>query len=402
MPLYHYRAINPRGHSLRGSLTAVDERDLAQRLAGAGLELIAARIKKTGRALWQGKAPDRDLIQLTLHLAEVQRAGIPLLDGLADIRETTAHPQLRDALAEIQREVAEGQPLSAAFARQQTVFGPLFPSLIRAGEETGNLADAFARLRQHVEWQSALRKRLVKATAYPAFLLLLAISVVTFMMVAVVPQVVEFLRATTDNLPPLTRAIIFVSEAVSQSWWIVAILLTLAAAGVTLSVRLSSRAAYRLDALLLHLPALGGVLRKLALARFAHHVSLLFKSGLDLLSALAAARETMGNRALAESIATVEESIRVGQPLSESMRRAGTFPPLVLRLVKVGEDTGALTATLEQVAQFYDREAEDAIATAIATLEPALTLAVGGIMIWIVLAVITPIYDNLGALMQGG
>ncbi len=403
MPLYHYRAINERGRTIKGGLTAVDERDLAQRLGQSGLELIEAGAAKTGRSfLPQGPVPERDLAQLTLHLSEMQRAGIPVLEGLEDIRDTIENPRLRDATAEIHRDVGEGKSLSAAFARQNSIFGPLFPSLIRAGEETGNLAEALTRLRQHVEWQAALKSRIKKATAYPIFLFFMAMAVVIFMMVGVVPQVVDFLRLTNDKLPPMTEAIIFISNIVTASWWIVLLLGLAGFFAIRLLVRVSDTAAYEMDRLALAIPFIGNMLQKLALARFAHFLSILFKSGLDLLQAMHGARDTLNNRALAEAVRTAEEGVRNGQSLSNAMRQTGAFPALVLRLVKVGEDTGSLTHTLEQVASYYDREADEAINTVIGTLEPALTLIVGAIMISIVLAVISPIYENLSTLMAQG
>jgi type IV pilus assembly protein PilC len=397
MPQYAYRAINTNGRHLRGALAAANELDLQQALDTLGLELIDCRTLTGRRGLLvrRGRLINRDLIQLCVHLEQLQRAGVPLLEGLADVRDSADGERLRELCAAIYRDVSEGQPLSAAFGRHPKVFGNVFTALIAAGEETGKLADSFQQLVHHLKWSAAMGARVRKATRYPAVVACVVVGVTVFMMVGVVPQVVDFLAANNQELPVWTVALIATSNLV-QNWWPLLLGLPVAALGlIKLLVRRSYRFAYRWDALLLALPVLGTVLQKLALARFAQMFAVLFQSGIDILSCLDAGRRVSGNRVLAEALGLVKQQVQSGSPLSAALAASGEFPTRVTRMVKIGEETGRLSETLNQVAEFYDRDVDEAIDTMIALIEPALTAVLGLVMAWIALAVFGPIYDNL-------
>lgn len=400
MPQYAYRAINSNGRHLRGALAAANELDLQQALDTLGLELIDCRALKGRRVLLvqRGRLASRDLLQLCVHLEQLQRAGVPLLDGLADVRDSAESERLRELSAAIYRDVSEGQPLSAAFARHPKVFGNVFIALIAAGEETGKLADSFAQLVRHLKWSAAMSARVRKATRYPAVVACVVVGVTVFMMAGVVPQVVEFLTANDQELPIWTVALIATSN-VLQVWWPLLLALPIATCGlIRLLVRRSYRFAYRWDALLLGLPVLGRVIRKLALARFAQIFAVLFQSGIDILSCIDAGRRVSDNRVLGEALGLVRQQVQAGSPLSTAMAASGEFPTRVTRMVKIGEQTGRLNETLSQVAEFYDRDVDEAIDTMIAMIEPALTAVLGLVMAWIALAVFGPIYDNLDQL----
>jgi type IV pilus assembly protein PilC len=397
MPQYAYRAITTNGRHLRGALAAANELDLQQALDTLGLVLIDCRTLTGRRGLLvrRRRLTNRDLIQLCVHLEQLQRAGVPLLEGLADVRDSADGERLRELCAAIYRDVNEGQPLSAAFGRHPKVFGNVFTALIAAGEETGKLADSFQQLVHHLKWSAAMGARVRKATRYPAVVACVVVGVTVFMMVGVVPQVVDFLAANNQELPVWTVALIATSNLV-QNWWPLLLGLPVAALGlIKLLVRRSYRFAYRWDALLLALPVLGTVLQKLALARFAQMFAVLFQSGIDILSCLDAGRRVSGNRVLAEALGLVKQQVQSGSPLSAALAASGEFPTRVTRMVKIGEETGRLSETLNQVAEFYDRDVDEAIDTMIALIEPALTAVLGLVMAWIALAVFGPIYDNL-------
>ena len=396
MPQFAYRAINTSGRQLRGSIAAANEIDLQQALAAIGLELIDCRVARQRTGLRQRRRlTSRDLIQLCVHLEQLQRAGVPVLDGLADVRDSADSSRLRDLAAEIHRDVSEGQPLSAAFARHPRVFGNVFHALISAGEETGKLADSFAQLVRHLKWTAAMSTKVRKATRYPAIVGCVVLAVTVFMLAVVVPQVVEFLAANNQDLPIWTTALIATSELVQGYWPVILGGPFAAIFGVKLAARRSEKAAYAVDRTLLRLPVLGQVLQKLALARFAQMFAVMFNSGIDILTCLEAGRKVTGNRALAEALTAVREQVQAGSSLSAAMASSGEFPTRVSRMVKIGEDTGNLSETLRQVAEFYDQDVDEAIDGMIGMIEPALTAVMGLIMAWIALAVFGPIYDNL-------
>ena len=303
--------------------------------------------------------------------------------------------RLRELCAAIYRDVSEGQPLSAAFGRHPKMFGNVFTALIAAGEQTGKLADSFQQLVRHLKWSAAMSARLRKATRYPAVAGCVVLGVTVFMMAGVVPQVVDFLAANNQELPVWTVALIATSQVV-QSFW--PLLLAAPITGfvlVRLLIRYSYGFAYRWDALRLALPILGKVMKKLALARFAQMFAVLFQSGIDILSCLDAGRRVTDNRVLAEALGLVRQQVQAGSPLSAALAASGEFPTRVTRMVKIGEETGKLGETLSQVAEFYDRDVDEAIDAMIAMIEPALTAILGLVMAWIALAVFGPIYDNL-------
>lgn len=397
MPHYSYRAINVKGRQIRGALAAANELDLQQALHGIGLELIdcqAAGVKRSFLAL-RGRLVTRDLIQLCVHLEHLQRAGVPLLEGLADIRDSTDAPHLRDLTAEIHRDVSEGKLLSVAFAKHPKVFGNVFTALIAAGEETGKLTDSFRYLVRHLKWTDAMTAKVRKATRYPAVVAFVVLGVTIFLMAGVVPQVVDFLAANDQELPIWTIALIATSGFVSNYWYILLGLPIVAFVGVKLGTRHSADFAYRIDYLALRLPVLGQVIQKIALARFAQMFAVMFQSGIDILTCLDAGRRVVGNRALAEGMGLVKQQVQAGSSLSAAMASSGEFPSRVTRMVKIGEDTGNLTETLAQVADFYDQDVDESIDAMIAMIEPTLTAVLGLIMAWIAIAVFGPIYSGL-------
>ena len=219
MAKYNYRALNKNGRPVRGSLTAANETDLFQQLQAGGFELIDCKTvggesKGAGmiREIFSGGVKTRDKIQLFVHLEQLQKAGVPLLESLADIRDTSESPKLRDILTELHREVSEGASLSEAMGKYPNVFENIFVSLIAAGEETGNLMQSFSQVIRHLKWADAMNTKKKKAMRYPKILLFVVFVVVGVMMTYVVPEVTGFLANIGQELPPVTRALIATSD----------------------------------------------------------------------------------------------------------------------------------------------------------------------------------------------
>lgn len=400
MPQYAYRAVNANGRQVRGALGAANEIDLHQALVAIGLELVDCKVadRKAKLLARRARLTARELIQFCIHLEQMQRAGVPILESLADFRDPTEIPRLRDVTAEIHRQVSEGQPLSAAFGRHPRLFSSVFTALLAAGEETGQLADSFHQLIKHLKWTAAMSTKVRKATRYPAIVACVVVGVTIFMMAVVVPQVVEFLSANNRELPIWTTALIATSSFIQNFW---PLILTLPVALIVLikvGARQSDEFAYRLDLLALRVPVIGKVLQKIALARFAQMFAVMFQSGIDILTCLDAGRRVAGNRVLEEALVLVKRQVQAGSSLAASMAATGEFPSRVTRMIRIGEESGNLTETLAQVAEFYDQDVDGAIDGMISMIEPALTAVLGLIMAWIALAVFGPIYDNLNQL----
>lgn len=399
MERYNYRAINQKGRPVRGTIAAANEADLFQQLQASGLELIDCKPisdKRFNFSLGKRKIQSRDLIQLFLHLEQLQKAGIPLLDGLADIRDTTDAMRLRDIMSEVHREVSEGSSLSQAMANHPTVFSNIFISMIAAGEETGNLTDSFQQIIRYLKWTDAMTSRVKKATRYPKVLVVVVAGVISIMMTKVVPDITSFLKNIDQELWAITEALVATSEFFVAYWpYILGTPIAIYVI-IKLLISFSEEFAYRFDYMVLRTPMAGVLVRKISLSRFCQTFGALFLSGLEILKCIEAARQTCSNRVIREALGRAKEQVQEGSALSTALNNTGEFPSMVIRMIKIGEESGNLTGVLEQVTEFYDKDVNDAIDGMIQMIEPTLTVILGGMILWIAAAVFGPIYDSLG------
>lgn len=410
MPRYKYRAMSSRGRPVRGVISAVSEVDLYNQLQSANLELIqCAAIDKKNSILdalsLTRKVKIRDLIQLFVHLEQMQDAGVALLEALSDIRDTTEQPYLRDIMSEIHRDVSEGSSLSEAVAKHPKVFTNLYISLISAGEETGDLTGAYRQLVKYLKWVDQMQAKVRKATRYPIIVTGVVIVTISIMMWVVVPQIVSFIRNIGQELPFYTTALMATSDFFASAQFHIfglpvyggmIVLMTPVIAFVALKLlrRSSENMAYRLDAWMLTLPVVGPLVRKINIARFAQTFGALFASGIDVLHGLEASRKTVNNLAIIEALERIQEQVHAGSPLSEAFNMSGEFPSMVVRMLKVGEESGNLTTVLDQVSEFYTNDVDEAIQGLIAMIEPFLTAFLGVMILWIAVAVFGPIYSS--------
>ncbi|MEQ9448702.1 MAG: type II secretion system F family protein, partial [Rhodospirillaceae bacterium] len=363
MPQYSYRALNDAGRQVRGKLTANNETDLYQQLQGIGLMLVDSKTVKTSAltsAMSKGVTA-REKIQMFVHLEQLQAAGVPLIDSLTDVRDSVETPRLRDLTATLLNDVSGGMPLSEAFQKHPKIFGDLYSSLVAAGEESGQLTEAFRHLVHHVKWEDEIRQRIVKASRYPAIVLVVITGMIMFMMGFVVPGIVEFLQSNNTELPPITIALIATSNFVQAYWWIVLLTPIAVVGGLFAASAASDTARFALSCLALRVPVFGELISKLAISRFAHFFAVMFQSGVPILQCLETAQRVVTNRCLEESMKTIRQQVQNGEPLSQAMRSSGQFPSLVCRMVKIGEDSGNLGGVMDNVTGFYDKDVDEAI-----------------------------------------
>lgn len=399
MPLYTYKALNQTGRRVTGQMTANNDVDLFQRLRQVNLELVSAKITKTGgglSALFSKGISSRELVQLCLHLQQLSGAGVSLMEGLADVRDSTDHRRLRDLIAETYEDVASGSSLSEAFARHPRIFGTVFVSLLAAGEESGNLTESFYQLVKHLKWTDDINSKVKKAVRSPIFMLVVLLGMFVSMMTFVVPQLVGFLTGQGQAIPSITAALIDTSNAVRNYWWLMAAVPVALVVGIGTLRRTSEAFALRTDLWLLRVPVFGELIRKIALSRFAHFFATMFQSGVPILNCLDTASRVVGNRGLMRSLATVRAGVADGNPLSTGLRNTGEFPSLVIRMVRIGEESGNLGDTLNNVTEFYDRDVDEAVNGLIDMISPVMTLVGGGMMVWIIAAVMGPLYNSIG------
>ena len=357
------------------------------------------------------KIKTRDLIQLFVHLEQMQGSGVPLLDALADIRDTTENIRLRDMMSDIQRDVRDGSALSEALAKHPKIFTNIYISLISAGEETGDLTSSYRQLVKYLKWVDGINAKIKKATRYPIIVTFVVLLTITFMMMVVVPQIVGFLKFLNLDLPWFTVALIATSDFfVKPAFNLLGLpvyggFLVLgipALAFITMKTlhKNSEAIAYKIDLAFLSLPIFGELIRKITIARYSQTFAALFSSGIDVVSGLKSARETVSNLVMIDAMRTVEQLVQSGSPLSEAFNGCGEFPSLVVRMVKVGEESGKLSPVLDQVSEFYTKDVNEAIDGMIEMIQPTLTAILGLMIAWIAAGSLGPIYMNLGNFMD--
>ena len=393
MTQFTYSALNERGRKIRGSMVAENEIDLESRLKEVGLDLINYREqrRKAGKS---ARIKIKDMIILCLHLEQLSRAGVPIHEAIADVRDSTESTKMRDIMTDVLEKVKNGNSLSVALANYPRIFNEIFTGLVAAGEKNGNLTESFVNIANHMKWTGDLRRKVKKAVTYPVVLLVVMSAVIAILMIAVVPKLLKFITEQGFDIPLHTRALIYVSEAFQSHWYLIfGIPIGIFVLMLTL-YRTMEPFAYKMDSIFLKLPAIGNTLRKIDLARFTHFFSVMFKSGINIPEALLTARNVVKNRVIKESVDIVHRSIVEGNNLTSSLRISNQFPTMVIRMFKVGEDSGNMGDAMSNIKFFYDREVNDSVDALVGMIKPSLTLVLGALIFWVIAAVFGPLYQS--------
>ena len=399
MPSFNYKAIDQLGRPAIGQIDALNDVDLEMRLARMGLDLITFRaVAKSSSLLNRSKVGNKDLVMFCFQMHQLSSAGVPLLECLNDLRESNDNPYFQKVLGSISAEVEGGKVLSQAMAEHPNIFNEVFISLVHAGEQTGQLPLVFDNLFETIRWQDELMSQTKKLLAYPAFVAVVVFGAVAFLMSYLVPQMASFLRNMGQELPLNTQFLIALSNAFVGYWWLfmgVPILMAIAVAAI---IKANPVARYRFDMVKLNLPVTGPIMQKIIMARFARYFALMYQTGIPILDAIKICERIVGNRVVADALSRAHAQISAGDSMSESFRNAGLFPHLVVRMIKVGESTGALDKSLLNISYFYDRDVNDSMQKLLKLIEPALTVFLGLILGFIMYSVLGPVYDSFSKL----
>lgn len=399
MPSFSYNAVDKLGRPAIGQLDAVNEVDLEIRLSRMGLDLITFRTAAKSTSLFnRRRVSNQDLVMFCFQLEQLNGAGVPLLDCLNDLRESSSNLYFQKILGAVSSEVEGGKMLSEALAQHPGVFSEVFVSLIAAGEHTGQLPVVLNNLFNTIRWQDELMSQTKKLLAYPAFVAVVVSLAVVFLMTYLVPQMVSFLRNMGQELPLNTKILIAISNAFVDYWWLMIGLPLVLVIGLVAVIKSNPVARYRFDLFKLNLPVTGPILHKIIMARFARYFALMYQTGIPILDAIKICENIVGNRVVADALTRVHAQISAGDSMSESFRNAGLFPQLVVRMIKVGENTGALDKSLLNISYFYDRDVNDSMQKMLKMIEPALTVILGGILAFIMFSVLGPVYDSFSKL----
>ncbi len=398
MASFQYKAVDKTGQPARGALDAANEVDLELRLRRMGLDLITFReLEKSASSLGAGgKVTRRDLITFCFDMEQITRSGIPLLEGVRDLRDSIENPRFREILTTLTEDMEGGRILSQSMSQHPSVFDNVFVSLIRAGEQAGRLTEVFANLGATLKWQDELAAQTKRLLMYPAFVLVVVVAVLLFMLVFLVPQVVQLLKAMGITLPLQTQFLIFTSNFVINYWPLVFGIPTVVVIALVATIRRNQKAQYLWDYSKLHLPVIGPIIQKIIMSRFTNFFALMYQSGITILDAIKTSEEIVGNRVIADGLVRAGQQINAGESLTETFQNLGIFPPLVIRMLRVGEATGALDTALMNCTYFYNRDVKDSVDKGMAMIGPALTVCLGGMMAFIMWAVLGPVYDILG------
>jgi type IV pilus assembly protein PilC len=401
VPSFQYKAIDKTGQPARGGLDAVNEVDLELRLRRMGLDLITCKPvdRQTSTTLAAGGAVTRqDLVNFCFDMEQMVRSGIPILDGLRDMRDSIDSARFREVLTIMTEDMEAGNVLSQCMATHTDVFDLVFVNLIRAGEQSGQLPEIFKNLADSIRWQDELISQTRRLLMYPALTLVVVLAVMAALLIFLVPQIAQLFKSMGMELPAQTRALLAVSGIAKDFWLPILLLPVISVIALMVTIRRSSKAAYLWDYAKLRLPVIGPIIQKIILSRFANVFGLMYRSGITVLDAIRISEEVVGNRVVADGLNRAVQQIAAGDGMTESFNNLGLFPPLVIRMLRVGEATGGLDVALANVTYFYNRDVKDAVDKGMKMLGPALTLILGGMIAFVIWAVLGPVYDILGKL----
>lgn len=398
MAVFDYAAVDQSGRRQRGVMEGDSPRHVRQQLRERGLVPLsvgAATEKSAGggqRQWFGGRVGSRELALITRQIAALVQAGMPLAEVLAAVAEQLETRRGRHLVTAVRAKVREGYSLAASLGEFPGTFDRLYRATVLAGEQSGHLDQVLAQLADYTESSTEFRQRVQLALIYPVLLLVLSLLIVTGMMVYVVPDVIKVFVGTGQPLPPLTRALVAASDFIAAWGWLVA--LALLAAGIALRFGLR-RAGFRnrVHRGYLHWPLIRRLSRGLNTARYANTLSILTASGVPLVEAMHIAVDVIGNDYLRARVSEAKRRVSEGDSLSRALAAAGYFPPIMVHMIASGEASGQLDEMLVRTARQQQRDLETTVATLVALCEPLMLLAMGGVVLLIVLAILLPILN---------
>jgi type IV pilus assembly protein PilC len=385
MALFAYRAVDAEGHISTGNLDAVNGIDLELRLKRLGLDLVTFDPVKRSAAARSRNVSRTELITFCFHLSQLLKAGVNIIEALTDLRDTVDNPGFRQVIASLLEDIGGGLKLSESMANHSYCFDGVFVSLVRAGEESGQMTEVLDQLSDNLKWQDEISSQAKKALIYPSIVFVVIIAVVMVLMTVLVPQLASTFKTLVPKLPRETEIMIFVSNIFVKWWYLIIGVPAAAVATMYFLGRTNEKVQRFIDEMGLKMPVLGPIRQKIILARFSTYFALLYKAGISVLDCIQICEKIVGNRVMEE-----------GQGISQAFIATKLFPPLVLRMLRVGESTGGLDVALLNVSYFYNRQVRESIDRLQQLLGPATTVVLGLLIVAILYSIFLPIYDVIG------
>ncbi|MCB9983713.1 MAG: type II secretion system F family protein [Rhodospirillales bacterium] len=396
---YNYKGYKIRtGKFVSGIIAAGSELEVVEILKQYEIEIIDCKREKEGvwvfMRLFNNKFSLVELLSFYTLMKQLLKSGIPLVQSLEKIFEHVGNTVIGDVSVSLRTKIGNGLSLSEAMKEHPKIFPELDVALVMAAEETGDLASVFEQLSEKVEWLIALRRNIRKALVYPVIVLFLAVAFIVVMMGYTVPQIVGFLKSQDMELPLYTTALISTSEFVHSYWWVILGGVVVTVLSVVGLYRASESFRYRIDQLSLGIPGVGDFLRKVDVARFVYTLATLYKREFHLLDGVMVSSRVVRNSVIKGAIETAAMNLRDGDELSYAFAKTGEFSHITICMLGVGAESGRLDETLTQLSNIYDKDVEDAVENLIAMIEPAMTVVLGGMILWVAVAVFGPVYAS--------
>jgi type IV pilus assembly protein PilC len=406
VPVYVWKGRTLAGEIQTGELTTESQDEAVSALRKKRIIVTSVREKRGEIKLsipsFGPVVSTRDLAIFTRQFATMINAGLPLVQCLDILSKQTEKETFRTIIGQTMREVEAGTTLAEALAKKENkgAFDELFINMVEAGEAGGILDDILQRLATFIEKAEALRRKVQGAMVYPAVVMTVACLATTFMLIFIIPTFAKIFVAFGGDLPLPTKIVMMLSDFLRGYWWVLLGLIIGGIAGLR-RYYATEGGHFQVDKFLLKLPVLGDVLRKGAVARFTRTLGTLISSGVPILTGLEITARTAGNRVIQEAIMAARASIREGETISAPLRQSNVFPPMVVQMISVGEETGALDDMLTRIAEFYDDEVDTAVDSLTSLIEPAMIIFMGSVIGGMVVAMYLPMFKLINVVAGG-
>ena len=402
MPFFAYKGRNARGELMQGILEGADSGVVAGQLSATGVTPIeilptTKTLSSAGGDTWWEALTGKKVTAMDVQLFSRQlytllKAGVPIMRGLAGLQESSVSKSFGRVIKDLRESLDSGRELSAAMRRHPDIFSPFYLSMVRVGEMTGRLEEVFLRLFDHLEFERDMRERVKTATRYPMFVIIAMVIAMLIVNMFVIPAFVGVFASFGAELPLMTRVLIATSNFTVSSW--PALLALLAGGIVGARIWLATAAGrFTWDRHMLRMPVAGKIIMKAAMARFARSFALASKSGVPIVQGLTVVSQTVDNAYLSSRVEQMRDGVERGESILRTAVTAGVFTPVVLQMIAVGEETGALDDLMDEIAQMYEREVAYELKTLSAQIEPILICFLGAMVLVLALGIFLPIWD---------
>ncbi len=404
MPQFNYKAKAITGNISQGVIEAPDIRSAAERLRSKKLivlEISEAKKKVALDSLFKPKVKTKDLCIFSRQLATLVTSGIPIVQGLSILQEQLTNPTFKEIITKVKEDIEAGISIADAMKKHPSVFSELYVSMVHAGEVGGILDVILDRLSSYLESAEELKGKIKGAMTYPVVVAIIAVGAAAFMLTGVIPQFANIFKEIGVQLPLPTRIMLALSDFVQKN--ILYLILVPIGAFIGFKQALNRIPKFRLnfDAFKLKLPVFGDMIRKMSIAKFTRTFGTLVRSGVPIIQSLETVAKTSGNKVIEKAINEAKESIKEGERIADPLKKSNVFPPMVIQMISVGEETGSLDTMLIKISDFYDREVDEAVKALTSMIEPLIIVFMGGVIGSMVLALFLPMFELTSQMGKG-